>query len=80
MDAGEAVQSCVSPKIATQGWMNALVRYRAEEASYHLTRNAAVFFSRHHAIFSELQRNIFCWSSELLEQICSAQHRENRKK
>ena len=59
-EAGEAVQSCVSPKIAAQGSMNALARYRAEEASHRLTRNAVVFFSRHHAIFSELQRNILC--------------------
>ena len=55
-------------------------RYRGEEASHHLTRNAAVFFSWHHAIFSELQRNILCWSFDLLEQIRSAQHPHNRKK
>ena len=42
--------------------------------------NAVDFFSRQHAIFSELHRNIFCWSSDLLEQICSAQHPHNRKK
>ena len=53
-EAGEAVQSCVSPKIAAQSSMNALARYRGEEASHHLTGNAVVFFSRHHAIFSEL--------------------------
>ena len=41
-------------KIAAQGSMNALARYRGEEASHRLTRNAVVFFSRHHAIFSEL--------------------------
>ena len=60
MEAGEALQSCVSPKIAAQGSMNALARYRDEEASHRLTRNAVVFFSQHHAIFSELQRNILC--------------------
>ena len=38
-----------------------------------------VFFSRHHEIFSELQRNTLCWSSDLLEQIRSAQHPHNRK-
>ena len=32
-EAGEAVQSCVTPKIAVQGSMNALARYRGEEAS-----------------------------------------------
>ena len=53
-EAVKAVQSCVSPKIAIQGSMNALARYRGEEASHRLTRNAVVFFSRHHAIFSEL--------------------------
>ena len=78
MSAGEAVQSCVSPKIAAQGLMNALARYRGEEASHRLTRNAVVFFSRHHAISSE--RNILCWSSDLLEQNRSAQHPHNRKK
>ena len=52
--ASEAVQSCVSPKIAAQGSMTALARYRGEEASHRLTRNAVVFFSRHRAIFSEL--------------------------
>ena len=78
-ETGEAVQSCVSTKIAAQGSMNALVRYRGEEASPRLTRNAVVFFSRHHAIFSKLQRNILCWSSNLLEQIRSAQHPHNRK-
>ena len=57
-EAGEAVQSCVSPKIAAQGSMNALAHYRGEEATHRLTRNAVVFYSRHHAIFSELQRNI----------------------
>ena len=45
-----------------------------------LIRNAVVFFSRHHSIFSVLQRNILCWSSDLLEQIRSAQHPHNRKK
>ena len=45
-----------------------------------LTRNAVVLISRHHTIFSELQRNILCWSSDLLEQIRSAQHPHNRKK
>ena len=50
----------VSPKIAAQGSVNALARYRGEEASHRLTRNAVVFFSRHHAIFSELQRKILC--------------------
>ena len=79
-EAGEAVQSCVSPKIAAQGSMNALARYRGEEASHRLTRNAVVFSSRHHAIFSELQRNILCWSSDLLEQIRNTQHPHNRKK
>ena len=59
---------------------NALARYHGEEASHRLTRNAVVFFSRHHAIFSELQHNIFCWSTDLLEQIRSAQHPHNRKK
>ena len=59
-EASEAVRSCVSPKIAAQGSMNALARYRGEEASHRLTRNAVVFFSRHRAIFSELQRNILC--------------------
>ena len=49
----EAVQYCVSPKIAAKGSMNALARYRGEEASHRLTRNAVVFFSQHHAIFSE---------------------------
>ena len=53
-EAGEAVQGCVSPKIAAQGTMNALACYRGEEASHRLTGNAVVFFSRHHAIFSEL--------------------------
>ena len=57
-EASEAVQSCVLPKIAAQGSMNALARYRSEEASHRLTRNAVVSTSRHHAIFSELQRNI----------------------
>ena len=79
-EAGEAVQSCVSPKIATQGWMNVPARYRGEEVRNRLTRNAVVFFSRHHAIFSELQRNILCISSDLLEQIRSAQYSHNRKK
>ena len=59
-EAGEAVQPCVSLKIAAQGSMNALARYRGEEASHRLTKNAVIFFSRHHAIFSELQRNILC--------------------
>ena len=75
--AGEAVQSCVSPKIAAQGSMNALACYRGEEASHRLTRNA-VLFLRYHAIFSEHQRNILCRSSDLLEQICCAQHPHNR--
>ena len=79
-EAGEAVQSCVSPKIAAQGSMNALARYRSEEASHRLTRNAVVFFSRHHTIFLELQCNILCSSSDLLEQIRSAQRPHNRKK
>ena len=79
-EADEAVQPCVSPKIAAQGAMNALARYRGEEASHRLTRNAVVFFPRHHAIFSELQHNIICWSSDLLEQIRKAQHPHNRKK
>ena len=79
-EAGEAVQSYVSPKIGAQGSMNALARYCGEEASHCLTRNAVVFFSRHHGIFSELQLNILCWSSDLLEQIRSAQHPHNRKK
>ena len=48
--------------------VNALARYRGEKTSHCLTRNAVVFFSQHHAIFSELQRNILCWSSNLLEQ------------
>ena len=58
--AVEAIQSCVSPKIAAQGSMNALVRNRGKEARHRLTRNAVVFFSRHHAIFLKLQRNILC--------------------
>ena len=33
-EAGEAVQSCVSPKFATQVSMKALARYRVEEASH----------------------------------------------
>ena len=68
-EAGEAVQSCVSPKIAAQGTMNALARYRGEEASYCLTRNAVVFFSRHHEIFSELQLNILCIVQYVIFQI-----------
>ena len=67
-------------KYAAHGSMNAPARYRGEEASHRLTRNAVVFFSRHHAIFSEHQRNILCWSSDPLEQIRSAQHPHNRKK
>ena len=59
-EAGKAVKSCVSPKIAAQSSMNALARYRDEEASHRLTKNAVVFFSRHHAIFSEIQRNVLC--------------------
>ena len=78
-ESGEAVQSCVLPKIAAEGSMNARARYRGEEASSRLTRNAVFFFSRHHAIFSELQRNIIYWSSDLLEKIRSAQHPHNRK-
>ena len=78
-EAGEAAQSCVSPKIAAQGSMNTLACYRGEEASHRLTRNAVVFFSRHHAIFSEFQPNILCWSPDLLEQIRSAQLPHNRK-
>ena len=66
----------VSPKILHKiRWM----RWRVI-ASHRLTRNAVVFFSRHHAIFSELQRYILCWSSDLLERIRSAQHPHNRKK
>ena len=53
-EAGKAVKSCVSPTIAAQGSMNALARYRDEEASHRLTRNAVVFFSRHYAIFLDL--------------------------
>ena len=78
--ADEAVQSCVSRKIAAQGSMNALACYRGEEASHRLTRNAVFLFSRNHAIVLELQRNILCWSSDLLEQIRIAQHPHNRKK
>ena len=59
-EAGEAVKSCVSPKMAAQGSMNAHARYHGEEASHPLTRSAVVFFSQHHAIFSELQRTILC--------------------
>jgi hypothetical protein len=40
--------------------MNALARYRGEEASHRLTKNTVVFFSRHRAIFPELQRDIIC--------------------
>ena len=43
-EAGGAVQSCVSTKIAAQGSMYALARYSVEEASHCLTRNAVVFF------------------------------------
>ena len=39
MEAGKAVQSCVSPEIAAQVLMNALARYRGEEAS-HRTRTS----------------------------------------
>ena len=41
-EAGEAVQSCVSTKIAAQGLMNAMARYRGEEASHRLTRNGTL--------------------------------------
>ena len=51
--AGEAVKSCDSPNIAAQGSMNALARYRGEEASHRLTRNAVVFFSRHQKSFQD---------------------------
>ena len=40
--------------------MNALARYRGEEASHRLIIKAVVFFSQHDATFSELQRNSLC--------------------
>ena len=47
MEADEAVQSCVSPKIAAQGSKNALARYRGEEASHRLTRRDGIDQARH---------------------------------
>ena len=60
----EAVQSCVSPKIAAQNSMNALARYRGKEASHQYFS----VFRDHFLVHEQLINN------HLHSQVAPAQH------